>query len=1229
MKLLSRKPQYNFNSFADTGLEDIPLRSSLFISENNSYYIYVSETGVTPATNLEEAYNNGNIVPMNWDGKSIDGFMPNPYNIPISRAGDQSFLPLPAYTDYKGSAYPLRCRDAFIAGSDGHIYMYQLRSNFIETRVYVSYYNDDLSSVIFTSFEYRPTFLSSDEYVDWIYEANDHGMHARINNTSGRPAKHYWIYYNNTENPAYHTHKDITSIWNSSATYCSITYVQEKNIFIEAHSEGTTSGNNIDSYIIYNFYNDNFSLLGSQEGLRVVWNNTTGNDPASDFIFPDIYKLNAPIYHSGWIQLQYKIDGDEIHLKNFIPLLYYLSNSKTYYYPEYLDYIVYNTSSTAINFVNPPEGLPMDIEDPNNSYLSNVKNADSSYASYWFAFKIYQLFDGLYVSRTIASNSSYHQVHYTEFSPGNSFLDYNDAFDKHFNFNKINDKSLELIPPDNSPSGKNVRRVNIVRLFNETGTPSDYATLMGWSKDPDLNQINSNNVLVSGVDVNNINNYIPTKIETIPRNPLIVYLKNTENHNRIYDISFTTTSANTNESNEINILGYNNGPEIQYADFQDHGGATTNATIQEFYRVNDLKNDTPTSITTFTFEQSFKQQLIDDVRQNISNEILTTPFEYKNVNLSYYPLIGTDFLLVSIQQSYLKEANSPGFSVYYCFYVIDPNTNTIKQPLTKYHHEEEKGYMSDVTVTSNYGISIYDNSSVDGYYYVWAFLEGRVPVGGSYSRPFRLKIDKNTGMVPDSSTINGSGFASWEELATGVHPILGFYKTDCYSPTAYMAANMRNSTGSDLVTAWANDPVYIGTCASIRSSIGLSITFGEYPVMFNGHYEIMPFQTIDNLDPNSKYYIYIYRSSDGSLSYKLSKIVLPETLVNIYIGWIQTDNIGVSASHLNKVVNLNNVKFNESHDTLTAPTLTLDRIQAGGNKSLVTKEYVDSLNTVFYIDPINGSDSNRGTSFNNAFQTIKRACDTIPIGGYGRIYLIGGPDFNNPVNFDIDSSIYLHKKNIYMTVYSKYPYDPSENLLWAHCVLRNKAQLVTRKHCNPNDNKLYTFVHGFRMYGSSLTLSGQAVYRDATSGNLYNKQTLRIKTPDWIPDPNDGNIYLYSCSHNNGLVCNESLGGGSLELRYIDEINLGDSDLVSQSIAYQAVNISLTSILNIYGTGVNKRAYLSGTIYPETPVMKIAQIYVTFGDDKDGNAYTWQNSIEGVVRDSNNVPRNIQSSFVF
>jgi hypothetical protein len=61
-----------------------------------------------------------------------------------------------------------------------------------------------------------------------------------------------------------------------------------------------------------------------------------------------------------------------------------------------------------------------------------------------------------------------------------------------------------------------------------------------------------------------------------------------------------------------------------------------------------------------------------------------------------------------------------------------------------------------------------------------------------------------------------------------------------------------------------------------------------------------------------------------------------------------------------KYININNVHINESEDTMVVPTLSLDRIDSGGDRSLVTKEYIDNAifglpaGSVSFFDTIHG-----------------------------------------------------------------------------------------------------------------------------------------------------------------------------------------------------------------------------------------------------------------------------------
>jgi len=1219
MNRLSRKPFFSYINMTDTGLNNLPLEATLYIEGMSSYYIYKDSTGVSSTTTLQEAYDNKNIIPIKWDGKEIDGFMPNPYNIPMSRAGDQSFLPLPSYTDYKGSAYPYRTRDALLTGTDGKIYMYQVRSNFVEEKVYVSAINQDLTEVNFTSFEYRPTFLKNDEWVAWIYDATPEGMCVRIYNSAGRPTKYYWIVYHNTENPIFHTYTDITSIFESSPTspsggYTTIIYVHELNVYLKGTTEGTLS-DPTDARFVYTIFDSNLNLKITVNGLKIKWNN--GDTTGGDFSFPNnVYRVYGPGYHSGYAHLEYKIDGSEIHVKNTGGMSYHVELERSYHTLEYLDYSIFNINTNTGSLVYPPGGI-IDVTDLNHPFL----HFGYSTGIYWYNQKIYMLFGQLYLVRTKADTSTYREILKRNLPdpafPGDT-QPYDDAFDANFYWRDFQDGKKTLIPPDNSPAGKNITKVSIARLLDTSGNPKDYAIMRGLHKDPNADSIIGGNVLISGVDINNINSYIPTKIASIDSRAEMIYFKSGENHNRAYviDTSLTTAQAPTE-------IIPNSVPNSEF----DNGSRDTEATVRGFYKETSLLSNTPDYTFDYNIPASLKQDIINNCHVDTENDYGSIG-EWYSSSITNYPLPESNFAVITINVVFRIDPSGAGVSQRDYICIINTSNNIIVDDIEMYHEIIDALQIQTAAYPANYGIGIYDDGSD---YYIWMYAEGYLPVGGNSSYGVRVSINKNNGQMLNTSIgiVGNVSRSSWEEAMVGVHPVLGFYSTDVHYPWSRLAANFRYTTsGSNLTTSFTEDATKHTTCASIRSAVGFQITFGEYPVMFNGFYEIIEFQTIEDLAPNTTYYIYIKRSSTGELVYDITTYVQPETLVNIYIGWISTDWVGVSDSKLEKYVNLNNMKLNESNNTLVVPSLTLDRIQAGGDKSLVTKEYVDSLHTVFYVDAINGDDNYLGTDINNAFKTIKHACDTVPIGGYGEIILVGGPE-SAQITHTIDSNIYIINKRLVIRCFMHYDYsgqpiDQNKSFV----ILRNISKLVDEKHCDINDNNRYSYTYGFRLYGSSIQFSGQ-VHNYNTSGVAYNMEALTIQTADCIPDPADGIIKHYRCSHNTGLVCNERAGGGEVEFRHIKEILLGDSHLVSQSIAYKGVDMMFTVVGKVIGNGAHERGVISFTYTGVSPVIKLNQSHVTFGNDRNGDAYDWQNSINGIVRDSYNVPRNLQSTFIF
>lgn len=102
------------------------------------------------------------------------------------------------------------------------------------------------------------------------------------------------------------------------------------------------------------------------------------------------------------------------------------------------------------------------------------------------------------------------------------------------------------------------------------------------------------------------------------------------------------------------------------------------------------------------------------------------------------------------------------------------------------------------------------------------------------------------------------------------------------------------------------------------------------------------------------------------------------------------------------------VNFNLADGTvITAPSLPKLRQQYWDN--------IDSvMDRTYYVDAVNGNDSNPGTQ-DQPFQTLKKAVDSIPVGGYGKIVLVGGQTYT------IDSHIFVKNKSLYFVGDSNNP----------------------------------------------------------------------------------------------------------------------------------------------------------------------------------------------------------------
>ncbi len=247
------------------------------------------------------------------------------------------------------------------------------------------------------------------------------------------------------------------------------------------------------------------------------------------------------------------------------------------------------------------------------------------------------------------------------------------------------------------------------------------------------------------------------------------------------------------------------------------------------------------------------------------------------------------------------------------------------------------------------------------------------------------------------------------------------------------------------------------------------------------------------------------------------------------------------------------------------------------------------FNRTFYVDAENGDNNNNGDS-NHSFKTIKKACDSVPIGGYGEIYLIGSGDSDNPYNYVIGSNISIAQKYI------------------------NIAPTQTGVEITPTviANSSYNITLGFTLKNGALIISTR------NKLTINNAQKADSNLPFYWHSSGVINVLGNSFIRLGGYPADNRLiikDGGC----HLIHLCLRDSDTSAASIGLQYVNAVFDNttpdakLINIYNS--------AGTFSLATYSVSLT--------DTNGDTVSWGDSISGIVKDSNGVPRNVVSNIVF
>ena len=250
------------------------------------------------------------------------------------------------------------------------------------------------------------------------------------------------------------------------------------------------------------------------------------------------------------------------------------------------------------------------------------------------------------------------------------------------------------------------------------------------------------------------------------------------------------------------------------------------------------------------------------------------------------------------------------------------------------------------------------------------------------------------------------------------------------------------------------------------------------------------------------------------------------------------------------------------------------------------------FNRTFYVDAVNGDDNNIGNNSSAPFKTIKKAVDSVPVGGIGRIYLIGSGDNDNPTTFTfLSGNVNITRKNITILSYNE------------GCLLK---PYIT-------NSSTYNYVHGFDIgsYGF--------LY-------IYTNANLTIETA--LKSDSSLNFHWYSSGFINVKGAGSVYIGGYPVANDVRILNDG-CNLIN--ICVRDTNGGFASISSAYAKYIfdstTPNAYIF-SVYSSAGNIAFAAYNVLLVDTAGDNV-AYKDACSGIVKDANGVPRNIISNIVF
>jgi len=264
----------------------------------------------------------------------------------------------------------------------------------------------------------------------------------------------------------------------------------------------------------------------------------------------------------------------------------------------------------------------------------------------------------------------------------------------------------------------------------------------------------------------------------------------------------------------------------------------------------------------------------------------------------------------------------------------------------------------------------------------------------------------------------------------------------------------------------------------------------------------------------------------------------------------------------------------------------------------ITVNVAEAMNKTFYVDAVNGDDNNDGSE-SAPFKTIEKAIQSIPTGGFGRIF----------INGTVETQQNLEIKNKYINV------------------RLDNGKLVFKSYVRTIGSSSYNAVFGWDIYGATVSFEAshpQNIPFIVVDNSVFDSNNINHSA--WMGALRVCGVskVLFWSYGDEGQAGNPLLQVGSEGYKFVTMTGLTEGGAIFVPIFMFSMRIQDGGYFEIQSGSYMFHIKGLGLL----SLLDSSEHFDGIRNES-GNNLEWSDVIEGIIKDANGVPRNIVSTIVF